>query len=160
MSIVKLLQRSELFAGLTTDQIEKIAALSRKATFNEGDVIIHEGEPTNDMYIVRQGAVEVLVSAGTIPDVPGAPQLTSLVHLGQGQFFGEMALVDHGVRSATVRCTEDDTILYAIKRQDLLTLCENDLPIGYVLMRNIAYDLSFKLRHRNLSVTLQGGDTP
>jgi CRP-like cAMP-binding protein len=103
--------------------------------------------------------VEVEVSSGTIPDVPGPPQLTSLARLGQGQIFGEMALVDRGARSATVHCVEDGTVLYVIPRQAFWALCDGNHHIGYVVMRNIAADLSFKLRHRNLQVRLAGGQT-
>jgi len=71
--------------------------------------------------------------------------------------FGEMALVDRGARSATVRCVEDGTVLYVIPRKDFWALCDNDHHIGFIVMRNIAFDLSFKLRHRNLQVGLAGG---
>ena len=57
-----------------------------------------------------------------------------------------------------MRCAEDGTTLYVITRQSLWELCNEDHHIGFVLMRNIAADLSFKLRHRNLQVGLAGGD--
>jgi CRP-like cAMP-binding protein len=161
MSVIELLQRSELFSRLASEQIEQIAALGREAVYNAGDLIIREGDPSDELYVIRSGMVEVLVSGGRIPDVSGPPQLTSLVRLGQGQLFGEMALVDSGVRSATVRCVEDGTVLYVITRQVFWTLCDGDHHIGYVVMRNIAADLSFKLRHRNLQARLEGtGGTP
>lgn len=156
MSVIELLRRCELFSGLTFEQIEQVAALSREVGYNAGDVVIHEGEPSDEMYVIHSGMVEVLVSAGRIPDVAGPPQLTSLVRLGEGQFFGEMALVDRGARSATVRCVQDGTALYIIPRQTFWDLCDGNHHIGYVVMRNIAADLSFKLRHRNLEVRLEG----
>ena len=160
MSIINLLQRSELFAGLKPEQIEQIAALGHEVVYNNaGDVIIGEGDPSDEIYIICSGMVEVEVSKGTIPDVPGPPHLSSLVRLGQGQLFGEMALVDRGARSATVRCVEDGTVLYVIPRQDFWALCDGNHHIGYVVMRNIAFDLSFKLRHRNLQARLAGGTT-
>ncbi|GAG41297.1 unnamed protein product, partial [marine sediment metagenome] len=45
----------------------------------------------------------------------------------------------------------DGTVLYAISRDDFIELCDEDTRIGYVIMRNIAADLSFKLRHYNLA---------
>ncbi len=158
MSITELLQRCELFARLTPEQIERIAALGQGVVYNAGEVVIREGEPSDEMYVIRSGMVEVLVSRGVIPDVPGPPQLTPLVSLGQGQFFGEMALVDRGARSATVRCVRDGTVLYVIPRQAFWALCDSDHHIGYIVMRNIASDLSFKLRHRNIQVKLAGGE--
>nr|HID13339.1 cyclic nucleotide-binding domain-containing protein [Anaerolineae bacterium] len=64
ISITDLLQRSELFSGLTPEQIEQIAALGQEVVYNAGDVIIHEGDPSDEMYIIRSGMVEVLVSCG------------------------------------------------------------------------------------------------
>jgi CRP/FNR family transcriptional regulator, cyclic AMP receptor protein len=156
MSIIELLQRSELFIGLDAEQIEQIADLSYEEAHDANEIIISEGEPSDEMYIISQGLVEVLISSGMIPDVPGPPQLTSLVRLGRGQFFGEMALVDRGARSATVRCVKDDTILRVIPRQAFWELCDNNHHIGYVVMRNIASDLSFKIRHRNIQTRLKG----
>jgi CRP/FNR family cyclic AMP-dependent transcriptional regulator len=158
MSVTRLLQRSELFAELAPEQIERIAALGQEVVYNAGDVVIREGDPSDEVYIICNGMVEVEVSKGTVPDVPGPPQLSSIVRLGQGQVFGEMALVDRGARSATVRCVEDGTALYVIPRQDFWVLCDGDHHIGYVVMRNIAADLSFKLRHRNLLMGLTGGE--
>jgi CRP-like cAMP-binding protein len=152
----ELLERSELFAGLTSDQIERVAALGREIEYQSGEAIVREGEASDEIYVVREGMVEVLVSEGTIPDVSGPPQMMPIVQLGPGQTFGEMALVDRGARSATIRCVKDGTRLYVLPRGELLALCDSDPRIGYLLMRNVASDLSFKLRHRNLRVRLEG----
>lgn len=158
MSIIELLQRSEFFAELAAAQIEQIVALGREVVYDAGEVVIREGDPSDEIYVICSGMVEVEVSRGEVPDVSGPPQLSSLVRLGQGQVFGEMALVDRGARSATVRCVEDGTTLYVIPREDFWVLCDNDHHIGFIVMRNIAFDLSFKLRHRNLQVGLAGGE--
>ena len=156
MSVSKLLQQSELFLGLDPEQIEQIAALGQEATHNAGDVIISEGAPSHEIYIICSGMVEVGVGKGAVQDAPGEAQSSALVRLGQGQVFGEMALLDSGARSATVRCARDNTALYTIPHQDFWTLCEGDHHIGFIVMRNIASDLSFKLRHRNLQEQLMG----
>jgi CRP-like cAMP-binding protein len=149
-TLAHFLKQSELFAGLPEEKIEQIIAIGHKKTFNAGETIIAEGDPSNDMYVVQEGMVEVLVESGTIPDIPGPPELTPVVQLGQGQLFGEMALVDMGVRSATIRAVLDETKLFVVPRDTFWSLCETDHHIGYIVMRNIATDLSFKLRHRNL----------
>ncbi len=154
MSVTELLHQSELFIGLAPEQIEQIAALGREETFDDEDIIIEEKSPTHELYIICSGIVEVEVARGSVHDVPGPPQLDSIVRLGQGQVFGEMALVDSGSRSATVRCAQDGTVLYVIPHQEFWELCEKDHHIGFVVMRNLAADLSFKMRHRNLQVRL------
>jgi CRP-like cAMP-binding protein len=74
-----------------------------------------------------------------------------MVNLGRGQIFGEMALVDHGPRSATVRAVTNGTILQAIRRQEFNRLCEANHHLGFIVMRNMASDLSFKVRHRHMA---------
>ena len=153
MSVTELLQRSELFAELGLEKIEQIAALGREVVYDSGDIIISEGDPSDEIYVICKGMVEVEVSTS----MPGPSQPSSIVRLGQGQTFGEMALVDRGARSATVRCVQDDTALHVIPREDFWALCNKDTRIGFIVMRNIAFDLSFKLRHRNLQMGMAGG---
>jgi CRP/FNR family cyclic AMP-dependent transcriptional regulator len=148
--LVDLLGRSELFAGLAAEKIQQILSVGHSETFDAGEAIIEAGDPSDELYVVQTGMVEVLVEGGAIPDIPGPPELTAVVQLGQGQIFGEMALVDQGGRSATIRAVDDSTSLFVISRRDFWSLCDSDHHIGYVVMRNIARDLSFKLRHRNL----------
>jgi len=148
--VVDLLLQSELFAGLPREKAEQIVTIGRLETFDAGENVIEEGAPPGELYIIQEGMVEVLVTGGVVPDVSGPPEPTPVVQLGRGQVFGEMALVDQGVRSATVRCVQDGTILFIIPRDAFWRLCEESHHIGYVVMRNIARDLSFKLRHRNL----------
>jgi len=153
MSATECLRQSELFSGLTPEQVEQIVALGKEVVYNTGGVIIRAGDLSDAvMYVICSGMVEVDVSQDAISDAPRSPRVSYLVRLGQGQVFGEMALVDRGVRSATVLCVEDGTVLYAIPHQAFLALCDSDCDIGYVVMRNIAADLSFKLRLRNLQV--------
>jgi CRP-like cAMP-binding protein len=62
-----------------------------------------------------------------------------------------MSLVDRGPRSATVRALTDGALLQALRREAFLDLCEANPHLGYRVMRNMAADLSFKLRHRMLT---------
>ena len=65
--------------------------------------------------------------------------------------IGEMSMVDQGPRSASVRAIHDPTVVQVIRHEDFQALCQRNTHIGYVVMYNMAADLSFKLRHRNLS---------
>jgi CRP-like cAMP-binding protein len=60
-----------------------------------------------------------------------------------------MGLIDSGARSATVQALTDIR-LYEVDCNRFRGLCETDTDLGYLVMRNIAVDLSFKLRYRNL----------
>lgn len=149
---VEFLKKIALLNGLSDEEIAQVAEVCREAVVNRGDVILEENAPSDAMYIIHEGMVEVILEPGKVtPEALAAPAPTPLLALGRGQVFGEMGLVDRGARSATVRCAADNTRLLVIRRDDFLRLCEEDTRIGYVVMRNIAKDLSFKLRVRNLA---------
>jgi CRP-like cAMP-binding protein len=70
----------------------------------------------------------------------------------RGQSFGEVALVDEGLRSATAEARMKDTRLLIIPRDKLLSLCETYPQLGYRLMYNLAADLAMKIRNADLRV--------
>ena len=146
MDHTEILGSVELFEGITPAELQAISLICKEITFKNGDVITQQGEPGEDLFIVLDGFVEVLHS-GTAPEQ--SPR--TIVHLGKGQIFGEMALVDHGPRSATVRAASDPTKVLMLHCDDFEQECEKNHHLGYVVMRNIAADLSFKLRHRHFA---------
>lgn len=140
-----ILEAVELFEGATTEELDAVAALCEERSFSKGQVVTAQGEAGDELFVVCDGFVEVL-RAGINPEQ--APR--SVVHLGAGQIFGEMALVDRGPRSATVKAASDTTKVLVILQDDFEKLCEENHHLGFVVMRNIAADLSFKLRHHHL----------
>jgi CRP-like cAMP-binding protein len=146
MTLLPLMKAVELFHGLTDAQLQRLLDISQEVVYHDGDVIFEQGAAGDALYFISEGQVEICIRC-----TPGTAERTE-VFLGRGQIFGEMALVDRGTRSATVRCCQDDTILRVIQGDAFTALCEADTAIGYVIMRNIACDLSFKLRHRNLNL--------
>jgi CRP-like cAMP-binding protein len=152
MVTIDSLRRVEILTGLTDEQLARIADICKEKVYDAGDIIVREREPSNEIYIIDSGSTEVQLSGSHITaETLVAPGPQAIISLGQGQIFGEMALIDMGLRSATVCCTVDGTRVYVISRDDFVRLCEQDTDIGYLVMRNLAADLSFKLRHRNLS---------
>jgi CRP-like cAMP-binding protein len=143
MDTVELLKGVDIFEGLTEQELRRIAAICREAKYAKGQVVTSQGEEGDEMFVVRDGLVEV-----TVGEAGEGPR--TVVNLGTGQVVGEMALVDRGPRSATVGCVTDVT-LNVIERDAFEKLCKSSAQIGMVVYRNLAADLSFKLRHRHLS---------
>jgi len=143
MSISNLLKRVQLFASLKSDELEQLAAIAHEQKVAAGEIVITQNTTGNEMYIVAKGSVEVYIQ--------GLDDARSLVVLGKGQVIGEMALIDQGYRSASVRTTREGATLYLIESKDFYSLCEENNHIGFIVMRNLAIDIAFKLRHRNLA---------
>jgi CRP-like cAMP-binding protein len=141
--ITQLLKHISLFRGLNEKQLDRVAQITHSEAYDAHKLIFDQGDEGDNMYIIDAGQVEIRVhdrSGGT----------SSVLILGQGQIFGEMALIDHGERSASVVALQPNTRVYAIPKDAFEALCESDTAIGYVMMRNIAQDLSIKIRHQNL----------
>jgi CRP-like cAMP-binding protein len=144
--VLNVLRQAALFEGLSQQELQAIAALSQPRTFHSGEIITTQGEHGDELFVVSQGFVEV-----TLMNPAGGGEPRTVVQLGPGQIVGEMSLVDRGPRSATVRSLTDGALLHALKRDAFLQLCQTDTHLGYLVMRNMAADLSFKLRHRMLT---------
>lgn len=143
MDLVSGLRKVELFAGLSDPELAKVAEICEEKTFQAGDHITGEGDPGDQLFVIIEGQVEVIRAGSEGPK--------TVVHLGQGQVIGEMALLDLGPRSATIRVISDDANLQAIHHDRFMKLCDEQHHLGYVVMRNLAADLSFKLRHQHLT---------
>jgi CRP/FNR family transcriptional regulator, cyclic AMP receptor protein len=137
-----MLRAIELFHGLSHAQVAAISAVSTCHAFDADAIILEQGAPGDSLFIIGQGQVEV-----STRDANGGTR--TRLYLGPGQIVGEFALLDGGQRSATIRADQDGTVLYRIERAPFLALCEQDTRLGYLVMRNLALDLAFKVRHRN-----------
>ncbi len=72
--------------------------------FAKGTILFHEGDTqSKEMYVIHRGKVKISKKVGH--------QETVLAYLGQGEFFGEMAILNNKPRSATAEVTEDSTLL-------------------------------------------------
>lgn len=145
MGIKDILKGIEMFDGLAENELDQVAAVCRPSEFQEGDVIAEQHSPGIEMFIIEEGFVEVVV------DNADDAARRVIINLGSGQTVGEMSLVDQGPRSATVRAISSPTVVQVVTQGDFERLCEQNSHIGYVVMRNIAADLSFRLRQRLIS---------
>lgn len=146
MDMKELLKKIELFRGLTDSELSQVASICQERSLSSGDLFAVEGEPGHEMCIIKRGLMEIELKQGQ--DLP--PK--AIIHLGTGQLIGEMSLVDHANRSATVRAIQSPTSILVINHQDFHDLCKQNSHIGYIVMKNMASDLSFKLRHSSLEL--------
>ncbi len=147
MEAVRLLRGVAVFDGLSEAELERVIGICRHGTYHKGEELTTQGSEGSEVFLILEGLLEVRLGELTQGGLPAH----TVVNLGDGQVVGEMSLVDHGPRSATVRCVTDACSVLIIERQAFEQLCEADHHIGMVVYRNLAADLSFKLRHRHLT---------
>lgn len=152
-TLVNFLKQSDIFYQFTPTQLEMVANLCQESKYNEGDEIFPENSRSKELYVIVQGEVDILIhrSATGEEDKNG----TAVARLRRGQSFGEVALVDEGLRSASARAAFKDTNLLVIQRDKLVMLCETYPQLGYRLMYNLAADLAMKIRNTDLRIREQ-----
>ena len=93
--VVDQLSRVPLFSGCSRRDLQTIARVVKDIDHSSGTVVAREGEPGVGLFLIVEGTAEVTIG--------GAKKAT----LGPGDFFGEIALLDGGPRTATVTATSD-----------------------------------------------------
>lgn len=140
MQKVGVLQESELFAMLSGDELEMLSTLTLAKDFEAGEDVFKEGDEGDGLYIIVSGSVDVLRAEGGEQKV--------LATLDAPQFFGEMAVIDKELRSATVRANEDSRLLF-ISVANLLAFRRVFRDGFMFVVINIARVLSGRLRDTN-----------
>ncbi|MCO4763025.1 MAG: cyclic nucleotide-binding domain-containing protein [Myxococcales bacterium] len=129
MDMVFLLKSVPLFAGLSGEQLLPLAEIVSHVTFERGDVVFEQGQPGSHVYLILEGEVEVINDGERV------------ARLGVKECFGEMALLDQGARSASIRCLKDCD-LWAISRDDFQDL----LDLHPALAKGVIRVLTARLR--------------
>ncbi len=157
--LVAFLRSVPIFHDLKLASMEQLFDYLEEQSWAVGDAIFKEGDSfrENDsgrrMYILREGEVEVLRRSSMGRDV-------SIVRLGPGETFGEMALVELQPRSATL-IVRKPARTYSLTNLDLFTLFRTD-PNAYVfVLQNICRMLSRRLRKADSRIVdfLDGHDS-
>lgn len=110
MSLAAVLRRVPLFAELSDAEIARLGDLARDRSYPKNSVILFEDDPGDALYVVISGLVKVVLIGED-----GREVILSV--LKEGDFFGEMSLIDDKPRSAHVIAMEDATLL-VLRRED------------------------------------------
>lgn len=138
------LQKTALCRGLDRGAAEKLLAVARPVSFMKGALLVRQGEATRGAYIIRKGEVEAEVA------LPGGGML-SVARLADGAMFGEMALIERGVCSASVTArTNVDG--WFVEREDFRALVASRDPAALAIQRALTRTLAEKLHLLNEKV--------
>ncbi len=157
LSLLNFLRQCDIFFNLSSTQLELIANIGREMVYQEGEIIFREHSAGKELYIILQGQVDILLSPTPNDQLSEetSQEDNCVSTLRRGQSFGEIALVDEGLHSATARAAQSDTRLFAIPCEHLIMLCETYPQLGYRLMSNLAANLALKIRNTDLRIRQQ-----
>jgi CRP-like cAMP-binding protein len=122
-----------LFAGMGQESLHAIARNLRARRFRRGEVLFHEGDPGDALFVVTSGAVKVVV-----PSEEGEEAI--LVTLRRGDFLGELALLDGAPRSASAIALEPTEAL-TLPREQFRDLVASEPAIRDALLAALSGEL-------------------
>ncbi|HEX6662078.1 MAG TPA: cyclic nucleotide-binding domain-containing protein [Gaiellaceae bacterium] len=131
---VDALRTVPLFANLDDEELAQVALLFKTRRFPAGETIVKEGTDAAAFFLIESGEAAV--------SVRGSERRS----LGPGDHFGEIALIDEGVRSATITATTD-LACYGLTLWEFRPLVVENGEVGWKLLQSVA----LKLRNAELS---------
>jgi CRP/FNR family cyclic AMP-dependent transcriptional regulator len=124
----ELIRQVPLFSTLDKSELQGLASSMKERTFDQGDTISAEGQSGIGFFIIDEG--EAAVSVG------GEERAT----LGHGDYFGEVALIDDGARTATITA-KSSLKCYGITSWEFKPLVEGNAGLAWKMLKTMAQRL-------------------
>jgi CRP-like cAMP-binding protein len=121
---IEALQRVPLFAELNRSEVKRIAAVFKERHFAAGETVVQQGSGGAAFYVIDSGEARVFVG--------GEERAT----LKAGDYFGELALIDEGTRTATITASSE-LVCYGVTFWDFRPLVESSGVIGWKLLQSL-----------------------
>ena len=129
------MQSLPIFQGAPAPALEAMARSCSKECVLKGQIIIREGEPATDFFVVVSGALSVLSSG------EAGAQKTAVNRLGEDDYFGEIGLLERIPRTATVQATEE-SFVYRISGEAFLDAVSQAPVISGALLGGVMRGLA------------------
>jgi CRP/FNR family cyclic AMP-dependent transcriptional regulator len=140
LSLTECLRAGELFAGLSDDILERIAALCQEETYCPGAAIFSEGDEAQKLYILQEGVVALRVQPAS-----GAKSIVVQPIEKRCGIFGWSGMVEPNIYTASAVCATDVKVI-AVDGKKLMAVFEDFPAAGLVVMRRLATVIGSRLR--------------
>ena len=130
MAAVAVLQKVPLFSQLAPADLQRVVEVARERSYPKNSVILFEDDPGDALYVVAMGQVKVVLIGED-----GREVILSV--LGEGEFFGEMALIDDEPRSAHVIAMEDSALI-VLRREDFQGILIHTPALALALLKELS----------------------
>ncbi|TAN37507.1 MAG: cyclic nucleotide-binding domain-containing protein [Nitrospirae bacterium] len=141
-TILAVLMRIPIFEGLDSKELRQIENILHQREYAKQETIFFQGEPGLGMYIIIQGDVDII----------SEPEKHQLAELHEGDFFGELSLLDESPRTASA-VAKDPSRLLCLFQSDLNDLITRNPGLGVKILVQLARTIGARLRKTNDHVT-------
>jgi EmrB/QacA subfamily drug resistance transporter len=127
----EFLRATPVFSGLSDDELDAIVGRAQRTTIAAGEWLFRQGDPGDCLYVVRSGRLEVIREEGDHCSVGG---------IERGAVVGELAVIAHSVRSASIRALRDCELL-RLTSADFTALMQTSAPLACSVARALSTQL-------------------
>jgi len=139
------LEQMDILRDLPPQEIHALEQKLTRKTFNKGEIIVKEGDADRNLFLLTKGLVSVRIH------LPESDRYKRLITYSAGVTFGEMAFLDGSPRSADV-WSDEDSETYVLSPAEFSVLQDESPQIAIKLIRNLALEISDRLRIRTNEV--------
>ena len=140
-TVTDRLRSVPLFKTLDNKELRAVAHIMHIRTYKPGETVFYQDEPGVGMYVVEEGRVHIKMN------IPNKSPST-LAELEEGDFFGELALLDESPRSADA-VSQTDSVLIGFFRPDLMALLDREPRLGGKIVLELTRIVGIRLRNSN-----------
>lgn len=140
-SETEILRKIPIFQDLSNREFKIIAKILYERVYEVGEYMFETGQPGAAMFIIKEGAIQITRTSKSGEELV-------LATIGNGEFVGELALLDSSPRSASAFVIKQ-TLALAIFRSDLEKLFESSPELGNKVMRRLATVIGMRLKATN-----------
>jgi CRP-like cAMP-binding protein len=137
-TIQTVMEEIPLFEGLSGRELDAVIGILHRREYETDEVLFRQGNPGVGMFIIETGAIDIVYD----------PTGDTLATLRDGDFFGELALLNETPRSASAIAREP-SVLFGLFRPDLLGLLERNPSLGVDLLLRMSRVISERLIQSN-----------
>ena len=138
------LAQAAMLVDFSTSELAALEKHMKRVVHKPGHVMFREGEAGKELFIIVKGTASAF-----LPQEKGAD--IRLVTFATGTVFGELAILDSGVRSATV-IADSELACYVLKEKDFAAMSANQPELAIKLLAGLARQLSHRLRAANRTI--------
>lgn len=121
---VAALKAVPLFSSMSDKDLKAVLGGCREELYSPGQAIVTEGSPGGPFFLIVEGRADVKINGRKVRS------------LGPGDYFGEIALIDRGERTASI-VAETNVKALAIASWDFLAICEQDFKVAHKVMTGL-----------------------
>ncbi|PWU13664.1 MAG: hypothetical protein C5B49_14375 [Bdellovibrio sp.] len=150
-TLTQRLRQNVLFQDLTGTELRLLENIVNVRSYRPSETIFRQGEAGVGMYIISKGAVNIYVEE--MINATGELQSVPVTHLSEGDFFGDLALVEENSRRSATAISAEETVLIGFFKPALLEIAQRNPTAGVKILLRLGEVLGRRLRETTAKIT-------